>query len=208
MTELLRPVADRTIRYPSGDGISSNRRKTQPIANAQLTREVGILTVGVRKQSSPKKAKSLSQRRFAIDSESCGERFWRLITAVDTSVILDVLTDDPQFGSVSEAALRKAGEQGKLIVCDCVIAEIYPALDSQPHFADFLTDWQLEYSATGIDCAVLAGESFAANTAAAMIQRQLSRRPPCGPGAGSAATFDRELPPFSSAFECSLGVHA
>ena len=47
-----------------------------------------------------------------------------MATAVDTSVLLDVLLADPQHAARSEAALRKAANEVGLIVCEVVIAEI------------------------------------------------------------------------------------
>lgn len=79
---------------------------------------------------------------------------------MDTSVVLDVLTDDSRFGSTSEAALRKAIGEGKLIICECVVAELYPALGSRTLMAEFMSDWQLEFSPIEIECAVLAGDYF------------------------------------------------
>ena len=84
-----------------------------------------------------------------------------MITAVDTSVILDVLTADPAHGESSEAALRRARADGKLIVCECVIAEIYPALSDRNRLNDLLGDWQLELLPINLEGAVLAGEYFA-----------------------------------------------
>ena len=45
-----------------------------------------------------------------------------MITAIDSSVILDALTEDPRFADISEEHLRKAALEGKLIVCECVLA--------------------------------------------------------------------------------------
>ncbi len=83
-----------------------------------------------------------------------------MITAVDTSVILDVLTDDPRFAVSSEAALRRARAEGKLIVCECVIAEIFPALGDRTRFDEFSRDWQLDFIPTNLESAILAGEYF------------------------------------------------
>ena len=85
-----------------------------------------------------------------------------MITAVDSSVILDVLTDDDRFAARSEAALRTADEQGKLVICDCVLAEIYPAFTDATLFDEFLSDWRIEYSTTDTEAAKLAGRYFAA----------------------------------------------
>lgn len=85
-----------------------------------------------------------------------------MITAVDTSVILDVLTGDPTFAELSEAALRQARAEGKLIVCECVIAEIFPALNDRTRLGDLLGDWQVELSPINLEGALLAGEYFSA----------------------------------------------
>lgn len=47
-----------------------------------------------------------------------------MITAVDTSVLIDVLEPDPHFGAASGHALRAAIRQGRLIACDVVWAEV------------------------------------------------------------------------------------
>jgi hypothetical protein len=63
-------------------------------------------------------------------------------TAVDSSVILDVLVADPAHGDASEAALRKASGQGALIIGDCVVAEIVPAFPGGMRDVEiFLNDW-------------------------------------------------------------------
>ena len=47
-----------------------------------------------------------------------------MITAVDSSVLLDVLIDDPDHGSGSLEALQKARLQGRIVVCPVVWAEL------------------------------------------------------------------------------------
>jgi predicted nucleic acid-binding protein len=83
-----------------------------------------------------------------------------MITAVDSSVILDVLTEDPRFADVSEEHLRKATLEGKLIVCECVVAEIYPAISDKVKFDNLLRDWQLEFVPSTYQSACLAAENF------------------------------------------------
>jgi predicted nucleic acid-binding protein len=46
-----------------------------------------------------------------------------MITAVDTSILLDVFTADPKFGPASASALRDCVGEGGLVVCDAVLAE-------------------------------------------------------------------------------------
>jgi predicted nucleic acid-binding protein len=85
-----------------------------------------------------------------------------MISAVDSSVILDVLTDSRAFAAAGIAALREAAQQGKLIVCECVCAEVYPAIGDRRRFKDFLTEWQLQFVPSTEDTALRAGEMFAA----------------------------------------------
>lgn len=46
-----------------------------------------------------------------------------MITAVDSSVLLDVLTADPAFGNSSRRALARAGLDGAVVACEVVWAE-------------------------------------------------------------------------------------
>ncbi len=47
-----------------------------------------------------------------------------MITAVDTSVLLDVFLPDDQHGERSKQRLRAAYDDGAIIVCDIVYAEL------------------------------------------------------------------------------------
>lgn len=84
-----------------------------------------------------------------------------MLTAVDSSVLLDVLVDDPAHADGSERALRQALAEGGLIVCECVIAEVRPSL-SPDDFKAFIEDWQLRFVPSSAPSALLAGEMFAA----------------------------------------------
>ena len=50
-----------------------------------------------------------------------------MITAVDTSVLLDILSDDPAHAQRSEALLARAHQQGSLIISPVVYAELAPS---------------------------------------------------------------------------------
>jgi len=82
-----------------------------------------------------------------------------MITAVDSSVLLDVLCDDPDHADRSGSALFKAMEEGRLILCECVLAEIRPAL-SEGDLRLFLKDWRLEFIPSTLESALLAGKHF------------------------------------------------
>ena len=82
-----------------------------------------------------------------------------MITAVDSSVLLDVVCNDRQFADKSEAALRLASTEGSIIICECVIAEIRPAFQPS-QFNQFIEDWQLKFVPSSLESAILAGEYF------------------------------------------------
>jgi predicted nucleic acid-binding protein len=84
-----------------------------------------------------------------------------MISALDSSVILDVLTNNSQFGEKSEVLLRKAIAEGKLVISECVLAEIAPVFKDEKTLRNFLSDWQIEYIPSSLDCAILAGTNFA-----------------------------------------------
>ena len=90
-----------------------------------------------------------------------------MITAVDSSVILDVLNGDPGNASLSLAALRKASLEGRLIVGESVIAEVRPAFESNALFEEFLGDWGLEFMPSTLGSSIRAGE---------MLRNMLARK--------------------------------
>jgi predicted nucleic acid-binding protein len=90
-----------------------------------------------------------------------------MITAVDSSVILDVLTGDPGSASASLAALRKASREGRLIVSESVVAEVRPAFQSNALFEEFLGDWGLEFMPSTLRSSIRAGE---------MLRQMLARK--------------------------------
>ncbi len=82
-----------------------------------------------------------------------------MVTAVDTSVLIDVLAKDPHFADLSKSALRKASQEGSLIICETVLAEITPALTSSDLLL-FLSDWDLKFIPSTKESALLAGEMY------------------------------------------------
>jgi len=84
-----------------------------------------------------------------------------MISALDSSVILDVVAADQRFAERSEALLRRAVSEGKLVIGECVLAEIAPAFRDLKTFGEFLADWQIEFVPSSRESALLAGASFA-----------------------------------------------
>ena len=87
-------------------------------------------------------------------------------TAVDSSVILDVVVGDRRHGERSEVALRKAAGEGVLVIGECVLAEIRPAF-RPGQIEEFLVDWNLRFEPSTRESSLLAGE---------MLRRYLDRR--------------------------------
>ncbi|MBT6615766.1 MAG: PIN domain-containing protein, partial [Deltaproteobacteria bacterium] len=46
-----------------------------------------------------------------------------MITAIDTNILIDIFSDDPEFGSASTKALRECIQEGALVICEIVLAE-------------------------------------------------------------------------------------
>ena len=81
------------------------------------------------------------------------------MTAFDSSVLLDVLLNDPQHAPGSMAALHRAADEGSSAICDAALAEIVPVLASAD-IPQFLADWKLTFLPSTQPVAVLAGEMF------------------------------------------------
>ncbi|MDX2055108.1 MAG: type II toxin-antitoxin system VapC family toxin [Polyangiaceae bacterium] len=81
-------------------------------------------------------------------------------TAVDSSVLLDILVGS-QFAGASEKAVRRAIAEGSLVVSECVVAEIRPAFATDEADA-FLDDLGIEFIPSSRESALLAGKMFQA----------------------------------------------
>ena len=75
-----------------------------------------------------------------------------MITAVDTSVLLDVFLPDERHGPRSAQWLRAAYDRGAVLVCDVVYAELVPAFDDRTALDVVLRE--LGAAASPIDTAV------------------------------------------------------
>ena len=67
-----------------------------------------------------------------------------MISAVDTSVLLDYLIGDARFGPASAAALRLGLREGSLIACSAVWAEVAAAFDDAGAATDLLASLGVE----------------------------------------------------------------
>jgi predicted nucleic acid-binding protein len=80
-----------------------------------------------------------------------------MTTAVDSSVLLDVLAGDPRFEEASAHALSQALAAGDVVICDAVVAEVQTMLDTRDTAMESLALMGIRYLATTEAAAVRAG---------------------------------------------------
>lgn len=78
-------------------------------------------------------------------------------TAVDTSVLLDVLGADPRFGETSREALRAAYDAGTLVASEVVWAEVRAHFPSAEAFEAAMLALGVQFLPTSPVAAALAG---------------------------------------------------
>ena len=83
-----------------------------------------------------------------------------MITAVDTNVLLDVFTADPDFGARSREAVRQCSAEGGLLACAVVWAEIAASFPSAERARAALTELQIAFSPVDGTTALAAGDHF------------------------------------------------
>ncbi len=83
-----------------------------------------------------------------------------MITAVDTNVLIDILRADPKFGPCSLSALRRCIQEGQVVACDVVWAEVTAIFPSAKVFEDTLGDLPVIFSPLEQMTATLTGEMW------------------------------------------------
>lgn len=85
-----------------------------------------------------------------------------MITAVDTSVLLDVLAPDPVFGPASAEALREAIRNGGLVACEVVWAEVSGRFEQDDEATGALDRLTVRFSAMAAPESLAAGRAWRA----------------------------------------------
>jgi predicted nucleic acid-binding protein len=85
-----------------------------------------------------------------------------VITGVDSSVLVDFLNSDPEFGVLSRDALRTCATQGRLLACDVVCAEIASYFPSLAALRQALEELGIEFSPLTLEAALEAGIAWKA----------------------------------------------
>lgn len=83
-----------------------------------------------------------------------------MITSVDTSILLDVFLPDPVHGKSSNRLLRRAYDEGGLIISDVVDAELVPQFAERKALDDALLGIAIQVVPGDRDVAYVAGERF------------------------------------------------
>lgn len=85
-----------------------------------------------------------------------------MITALDTSVLLDVLVNDPRHADRSEALLFQVYQQGSLIISPAVYAELVPQARHRDELDGWLQQVRIKVIPFTADHAYTAGVAHAA----------------------------------------------
>ena len=85
-----------------------------------------------------------------------------MITAVDTSVLLDVFGADPEFGARSADALRESIAEGSVIACEVVWAETCASFPEPTAAAAALARLRIDFSALDSSASLAAGQQWRA----------------------------------------------
>lgn len=84
-----------------------------------------------------------------------------MITAVDSSIIIDVLEPDPEHGPASREALRHCLREGSMVVCDVAWAEVATAFGhTQARAVEALREIGIAYSPMTEEAALRAAECW------------------------------------------------
>jgi predicted nucleic acid-binding protein len=96
-------------------------------------------------------------------------------TAVDSSVLLDVLLGDPGFGGPSREALREAYDRGALVACEVVWAEVRAQFAGEDVFSEAMRTLGVAFDALTPAAAALAGQLWRDSRKAAARSRGRDR---------------------------------
>ncbi|NJR72302.1 MAG: type II toxin-antitoxin system VapC family toxin [Gammaproteobacteria bacterium] len=77
--------------------------------------------------------------------------------ALDSSVLIDVLTSDATFGDTSSAKIISAMERDDVVVCDVVLAEVAARVNPIDDLMDSLADMGVNFSPISEQAALRAG---------------------------------------------------
>lgn len=83
-----------------------------------------------------------------------------MITAVDTSVLLDIFGADPKFGPRSATALRECLSEGSLLACEVVWAETAASFATASAAETALTGLRVDFSPLDASTSLAVGQAW------------------------------------------------
>ena len=84
-----------------------------------------------------------------------------MITAIDTNILIDILEPDPVFGQASKQALRRCLQEGTVIACEVVWAEVVTVYrNKKKQVVDILSRIGIEYSPMVLEAALEAADCW------------------------------------------------
>lgn len=83
-----------------------------------------------------------------------------MITAVDTSVLLDIFGADPAFGAGSADALRLCLREGRVVACEAVWAEVASVFPSPSAAREAMDRMAVEFCPINQDSALAAAAAW------------------------------------------------
>lgn len=85
-----------------------------------------------------------------------------MITAIDTSVLLDVFVADPLFGPASRDLVKACRGEGRLVACEIVWSELAGVFPSAADARAGLEALGAEFDPVGVEAALAAGTAWKA----------------------------------------------
>jgi hypothetical protein len=83
-----------------------------------------------------------------------------VITAVDTSIILDILLPDPEYKDESRSYVERGMKEGALIICEVVYSELSSFFPRKKELDGFLEDINASLKPSTQDSLYKAGEAW------------------------------------------------
>ncbi len=84
-----------------------------------------------------------------------------MITAIDTNILLDIFLPDNKFAKASAALIRRTYNEGALIICEIVYAELVPQFADRQRLDQTLKTISVSLSPLNTEIAFLAGNKWA-----------------------------------------------
>lgn len=83
-----------------------------------------------------------------------------MITAIDTSVLIDIFGADPKFGYASAEALRTCIKEGTICACEVVWTETAAIFDNRDNFLEAMQKLGMEYSELEQETSLIAADMW------------------------------------------------